>query len=198
MRHAWGLVLIMSLKFEILSNWQRLLFATALLQRMLPNYRVFSDATSFGDYHLIQNLLDLVWQKLHKLPMKINVDVQLEKLESHIPEAEKFEVFAVFPAIDVCTGLIATLQSLAEPSTHIAKELSLLSKSSVAAYLELLMGESGEHTMAIGDDPLMQWEEEMQSAIFELIFQSSENKQTCIEVKKLVTSQRLTNLGIEY
>ena len=123
----------MSLKFEVLSNWQRLLFATALLQRMLPNYRVFSDATSFGDYQLIQNQLDLVWQKLHKLPIKINVDVQLEKLESQIPDIEKFEVFAVFPATDVCTGLIATLQSLSEPSTHFAKELSLLSKSSVAA-----------------------------------------------------------------
>ena len=55
-----------------------------------------------------------------------------------------------------------------------------------------------EHAAAIDDDPLMQWEEEMQSAIFELISQSPENKQTCIEVKELVTAQRLTNLGIEY
>lgn len=189
----------MSINFASLSNWQQQLFAAALLQRMLPNYRLFADACQFGDYELLQNQLDLVWQRLQKLPIKINIEVQLEKLEPQIPQSKKFDVFAVFPAIDVCSGLTCVLQSFSESAINCASELSLLSRSSVASYLELLLAsETQEQQKLIDADPLMQWEEEMQQTLYDLVKQSQENKQTCLQVKALVTEQRLTNLAIEY
>jgi uncharacterized protein YjaG (DUF416 family) len=61
------------LPFATLSPWQQIAFAAALIERMLPNYQLFSTAADFGDAKVLRNQLDLIWQWLANSTGKENV-----------------------------------------------------------------------------------------------------------------------------
>ncbi|GHF89882.1 YjaG family protein [Thalassotalea marina] len=193
------------LPFKKLSAWQQTAFCAALIERMLPNYAMFSQATDFGDVALLRNQLNLVWQRLDKnQKVKINYDVQLEKLEEQVPNPELFEFFGVFPALDTCMAVHALLQYLQTNDEECIEQVSRLSANSVSAYIELmLLEEMADEDDAvitekdIAADPLMIWEKEMQNAVFDLLQESPENVKTIKELKSMVLEQGLSNLGLE-
>lgn len=188
-----------NLELKTLSFWQQQVVAAALMQRMLPNYAYFSEATGFGDYQLLLNQMDLVWQKLSLLPVKFNVELQLEKLQNNIPNYSEFDIFAVYPACDVCSGMVSLLESFEEKETDCASDVSLLSINSVVAFLEFQFQQGQVETDCIVDsDPLYLWELETQQEIFDLVSKSKPSRKFCTEIKQLVMSDRITNLAIEY
>ena len=78
-----------NLHLQKLSQWQKIALSASLLERMLPNYQMFSEGAEFGDFSIIRNQLDLVWQRLNKnQKIKINYEAQLLKLEEQIPDPE--------------------------------------------------------------------------------------------------------------
>jgi len=191
----------MTFMIQQLTKWQQQVFAAALLQRMLPNYSLFASRASFGDDKLLQNQLDLVWQKLAKLPIKINLEAQLDKLEAVTPQPQDFDLFAVYPAQDVCSGMTCLLQSLEEKESQCGEELSQLSLNSVKTYLDFSIMESHGHAPEAADlqqDPLMEWELATQQELVRILATAIENKQTCDDIKAMVKADRLSNLGIEY
>ena len=99
------------LPFAKLSHWQKIAFSAALLERMLPNYQMFSEAADFGDAKILRNQLYIIWQWLaNRNAVKINIDAQLLKLEPETPDPEAFDSFGVFPALDACMALTALWQ----------------------------------------------------------------------------------------
>ncbi len=206
----------LKLPFHQLSHWQHQLFAAALLERMLPNYQCFSKLSGYGEYSVLLNQLDIIWQKLLKEPITINLESQLEKLEKQIPDVSRFEVLAVYPALDVCSGLVCLLQSLDEADTRCAEEVSLLSRSMVHFYVNACMAENEAETVTrqyneeeINNDPLMQWEFATQKELFNFVMSinlttatkgalSKDEKKLLREFKQSVKSERVTNLGVEY
>ena len=190
------------LPFKTLSQWQQIAFCSALLERMLPNYQMFSDLEDFGDYKVVRNQLDLVWQWLDKNNRcKINFNAQLAKLEEQTPNPEHFDSFGVFPALDVCMALMSLLQAMQDKEEEGFENVGRLSENSVRFYVELLLVEEpGEDKISMDDinqHPLMQWEIETQIELFDFIKNSSENKNSCIKAKSLVLEEGLSNLGIE-
>ncbi|WP_448567752.1 YjaG family protein [Thalassotalea ganghwensis] len=194
-----------NLPFSKLSIWQRTAFCAALLERMLPNYQMFSQAADFGDFNVLRNQLDLVWQRLDKSQkIKINYDAQLAKLEDQTPEPEDFDFFGVYPALDTCMALMSLFQNLQYSEDNegfIA--VSRLSYNSVSFYIELLISqELAESELVepamIEQHPLMVWEKEMQNALFDFAKEAIENKATCLQLKKLALMENLSNLGIEF
>lgn len=130
------------LSFSKLSQWQQIAFSAALLERMLPNYKIFSDAVKFGDSNLLRNQLDLVWQWLDKNNRcKINYEAQLVKLEPQIPDPEEFESFGVFPALDVCMALVSLFQIMQDEDSDGCENVSRLSENSVNYYVELTLAQ---------------------------------------------------------
>ena len=84
------------LPFAKLSHWQQVAFSAALLERMLPNYQMFSDAADFGEFSLLRNQLDLIWQWLdNSRATKINANAQLNKLEECGPRRNRTAVSAM-------------------------------------------------------------------------------------------------------
>jgi uncharacterized protein len=192
------------LTFKQLSAWQRTAFCAALLERMLPNYHMFSQAVDFGDHDLLRNQLDLVWQKLADRNIKINSEAQLIKLELQIPDPQQFNFFGVFPAIDTCMALMSVLQGSQESDLDDVEQVSRLSQNSVSGYVELLLAQELVHqeedsvsAQDIFQHPLMQWENASQQEYFDFLLASKENKQTCQLLKALALEQGLSNLGIE-
>jgi|TARA_B110000908_G_C10204081_1_gene426805 uncharacterized protein YjaG (DUF416 family) len=188
-----------------LSQWQQVAFCSALLERMLPNYKMFSDVEQFGEFKVIRNQLDLVWQWLDKNNRcKINFTAQLTKLEEQTPNPEHFNTFGVFPALDVCMALMSLLQAMQDKDDEGFFNVSRLSANSVNFYVELLLSEAlnnQDEEVIIEDDinqhPLTQWEVESQQELFDFIKSGPENKTTCIKAKTLMLEEGLSNLGIE-
>lgn len=193
------------LPFKKLSHWQHIAFSAALLERMLPNYYLFHQHTSFGDIHLLRNQLDLIWQWLDKKNRcKINYNAQITKLEEQIPSPDDFDFFGVFPAIDVTMAQLSILQGMQDPDGDHLHNIGKLSENSVSYYVQLLLIEAFEakaieaeiSDQDIKQHPLMQWEIATQNELFDTLKNAPENKSTCIKIKALALEEGMSNLGI--
>jgi len=191
------------LSFSVLNQWQQIAYSAAIIERMLPNYKMFAEAVEFGDSKLLRNQLDLVWQWLDKNNRcKINYEAQLAKLELHIPSPEEFDSFGVFPALDVCMALVSLFQIMQDKDSDGCQSVSRLSENSVNYYVELILAqdrtdESDVAREEIENHPLMQWEQETQNELYDFIKRAPENKKSCLYAKSLVLEEGLSNLGIE-
>lgn len=193
------------LPFAKLSHWQQIAFASALLERMLPNYQMFCESSQFGDFAILRNQLDLVWQWLDKKnPIKINIEAQLTKLEEQTPDPQAFDSFGVFPALDVCMAMMSLLQLIQSNGKDKSHEditsVSLLSQNSVNYYVELLLLDDDEadvNAETINEHPLAVWEKETQVELFDFLKFAADNKHSCQLAKEMVMAEGLSNLGIE-
>lgn len=192
------------LPFAKLSHWQQIAFSCALLERMLPNYQMFSESSQFGNYALLRNQLDLVWQWLDKSnKVKININAQLNKLEEQTPDPEAFDSFGVFPALDVCMAMMSLWQLIQTNGTdkqhEDIKSISRLSQNSVNFYVDLLLLDEENKDVAetdINEHPLINWEKETQTELFDFLKIASETKRSCQLATEMVLSEGLSNLGI--
>lgn len=197
------------LPFKQLSQWQQVAFCAALLERMLPNYQLFSEHSDFGDSKVLRNQLDLVWQWLDKNNRcKINYDAQIAKLEEQVPDPDKFDSFGVFPALDTAMALMSLLQAMQDPQSDGFINIGKLSENSVSYYVELSLAQEldddtpEEEELVITSEqikrhPLMEWEIATQNELFDFIKQAAENKASCQQAKAMVLEEGLSNLGIE-
>ncbi|WP_019029333.1 YjaG family protein [Colwellia piezophila] len=205
------------LPFAKLSHWQQITFSAALLERMLPNYQMFSEAEGFGDAKILRNQLDIIWQWLaNRNTVKINVDAQLLKLEPETPDPEAFDSFGVFPALDACMALTALwqlMQSKPQKKNKITDAdlddircISRLSHNTVSYYVELLLldevDDNGDEEFVItteqmDEHPLVQWEKDTQNELFDYLKFAAEDKRSCQLAKNMSLSEGLSSLGIE-
>lgn len=196
------------LPLQKLSQWQQIAFSAALLERMLPSYQMFAESAEFGNFGILRNQLDLIWQRLNKSQkVKINYDAQLLKLEEQIPDPEAFDFFGVYPALDAAMALMSLMQAMQDNEGEGFATISRLSQNSVNFYVELSLTqeideqETNEATEVsdamIASHPLMQWEKEMQNELFDFIKTAPENNETCKALKNIALEEGLSNLGIE-
>ena len=193
---------MINLPFNKLSHWQQVAFSAAIIERMLPNYLMFSEVENTGDGKVLRNQLDLVWQWLDKSNrIKINYDAQFIKLEEQTPDPETFDSFGVFPAVDVCMAVLSLLQHMQDKDSDGVKSVSRLSENSVAYYceLELAQVESLDEVtdINVAEHPLMQWEVATQNELFDYLAKQDESKKTAQLAKALVLEEGMSNLGIE-
>jgi uncharacterized protein YjaG (DUF416 family) len=206
------------LPFAKLSHWHQIAFSAALLERMLPNYQMFSEAADFGNAKVLRNQLDIIWQWLdNNNTVKINSEAQLLKLEVETPDPEAFDSFGVFPALDTCMALSALWQLMqvkpmkknktSDIEIDDVQSISRLSHNSVSYYVELLLLENiDENSSAeaftisaeqIDEHPLMQWEKDTQNELCNFLQFAPADKRTGKLAKKMSLSEGLSNLGIE-
>jgi uncharacterized protein YjaG (DUF416 family) len=198
-----------NLPFSKLSQWQQVAFSAALLERMLPNYQMFAEHVEFGDFKVLRNQLDLIWQWLDKANRcKINYDAQIAKLEEQVPDPDDFDFLGVFPALDSAMALMSLFQGMQDLESDSLTNISKLSENSVSYYVELSLAQQIDEitpdeeeivisAQQIAEHPLMQWEIATQNELFEFLTTASENKASCLQVKAMALEEGLSNLGIE-
>lgn len=198
-------IVTINLSLQTLSQWRQIAFCSAILERMLPNYQMFSEAENFGEYRVVRNQLDLIWQWLDKNSRcKINFTAQLTKLEEQTPNPEHFDSFGVFPALDTCMAIMSLLQAMQDKDDEAFSNVGRLSENSVRFYVELMLADELDENSDseiteedINQHPLMQWEIATQNELFDFIKNAAENKNSCVKAKSLVLEEGLSNLGIE-
>lgn len=186
--------------FKKMSVWQLKLFSLCLIERMLPNYQLFSESAAFGEVKVLKNVTGLIWQQLDKnQKVKVNIEAQLAKVEEQIPEPDQFDFFAVYPALDTAMAVVSLLQFISDKDEENVGHISQLSQGSVENYVSLLLAQESDEVEedALVEHPLMVWEKETQNELFDFIVEAPENNQTIKNAKNMVLSEGVSSLGIE-
>ncbi|MCR8921749.1 YjaG family protein [Dasania sp. GY-MA-18] len=131
------------MKFENLlaTSWRDIAYCTALLERMYPNYCLFSELTESGDAKVLRNGLDTLWASCAGHEQTVDFNKQLEKLEPVMPDSENCEFFGVRPAADACVALAMLFDCCAGNQPLETEAFEKLYCSTIMAYLEFVQPE---------------------------------------------------------
>ncbi|WP_438864584.1 YjaG family protein [Neptunicella sp.] len=179
-----------------LSGWQAIAFAATLVERMLPNYQLFCEASEFGDPEQYRKTLNSIWESLASPKSKINFAAQLEKIEVAIPDAADFDVYGVYPAIDVCMSMTALILLIMDDDPQGAVVVSKLSQGSVEAFIEAAT-EGDVDDQQIKQHPLMQWEISFQTELLDVIAKAKPSADVFKQLKAMATEEGMSNIGID-
>jgi len=182
-----------------LNYLQKAVLASALIERMLPNYGLFSEATGFGDEALLRSALNVCWEKILLPKSKIDLEKQVEKIEPNVPELADFDMFGTYPAIDAATSLLSLMHGLIGQDEQEFISVSKISQATVARFIEYQMTVEGEvaDNKAVREHPLMQYEIEVLSELIDFVENmgrvTSENVKA---LKKQAVADGQTNIGL--
>ncbi|TKB55425.1 YjaG family protein [Ferrimonas aestuarii] len=185
-------------RIKALSADQKQLFATALAERMLPNFQLFCAATESEDAAQLQSCLDLLWESSFSRRLKLNYELQIEKLEGITPDPDEHDMYGVYPAMDavvaVSTIFIAMQQKVEEDLINVSK----LSSSTVTNYIEVT--EMPELEGRALDDfifahEMMQEEKSIQGQLLEWV-ESEPNIDDIKEMRREIRDAGVSNIGV--
>lgn len=176
-------------KQTLLEHWPDWFVALMLVERMYPNYVLFSETTTFGKPAVFRNILDLLWEQFSEKPSPVDFIKQRDKLDQLTPNSEDFDMFGVRPAVDACTAvsLLLDCAAFAEPLDVLA--IKALDVSTISAYLEL-MGEN------VTEHPLLQASEALCQQVLN-VTQSSSRMEALLHLREMRKMLLQSNLGIE-
>jgi uncharacterized protein YjaG (DUF416 family) len=179
-----------------LEGWHAIAFSATLLERMLPNYVLFCEATEFADPAQYRNSLNAIWEWLAVPKAKVNFAVQLEKVEEAVPDASDFDNYGVYPAIDMAMSLSATILLIQGEDPQGAVVVSKLSQGGVEAFIEA-SSEEDITDLEIKQHPLMQLEIETQQELLVFLSKCPKNAESCKQLKQIATAEGMSNIGLE-
>lgn len=186
-----------------LGFYQQAAIAATLLERMLPNYQLFSEVTAFGDTAQLRNSLDLIWEWLAVKKARIDFAKLADELELVTPDVSQFDMFGVYPAVDCAIALDSFFNGILQQD---ATEFINVAKISQATVARLIEHESAEQDITsenelkkiVREHPLMQYEMECLAELIELVKTVSQfDSQQVKQLKAWVTEQGMTNIGLE-
>ncbi|WP_144210346.1 YjaG family protein [Shewanella donghaensis] len=191
-------------RLKALSLPQKQLFATALCQRMLPNYQLFSEVCEFGEPKVLSTVLDLLWQSQYDKKLKFNYDIHLQRLDENTPEPVDFEAYGVYPAMDAAVALSTLLGGIQAKIEEDITNVSKLSSSTVANYIEAISVEELENIMNedaveefVFNHPVMQEEKHIQGLLLDVIEETTKITPEFIkELRKEIIDAGASNIGI--
>lgn len=177
--------------------------AATLLERMLPNYQLFSEVSQFGDPQLVRKILDLCWEWLTVPKAKINFERLAEELELATPEVNHYDMFGVYPAVDCATALDMMLNGISQQDGAEFINVAKISQATVARLVEYQAADAEITTEAelkklVRDDPLMQYEMACLAELIALVQPMQRiGREQMQQLKAWVKELGLTNLGME-
>lgn len=186
-----------------LSFYQQAAIAATLLERMLPNYQLFSEVTSYGDAALPRHVLDLVWEWLQVRRAKINFERLQDEMELITPEVSHFDMFGVYPAVDTMTALDSMLNGISGQDATEFVNVAKISQASVARLIEyssedLAISSEAELKKLVREHELMAYEMACLSEIITMVSEMPNFSRAEIQqLKAWVQEQGVTNLGME-
>lgn len=182
-----------------LNYLQKAVLAAAVLERMLPNYSLFSEATEFGDAAVLRSALNVCWEKILLPKSKISLEKQIEKIEPNVPELSDYPMFGTYPAIDVATALLGLLQGLMGKDEQEFVSIAKISQATVARYVELLLEDEGiePENKLVREHPLMQYEIEVLAEMIGFVEDMGRITSDSIKaLKQQAVADGQTNIGL--
>ncbi|WP_086479879.1 YjaG family protein [Oceanospirillum sanctuarii] len=184
-----------------LAPWQQTAFATALAERMYPNYALFCQVTEQEEQAAaLKKGLMLIWEQLANKDSKINFEVQLEKLADLIPNDADYEMYGVYPAIDAAmaahTAMELAMGTQAEEVTRVSRLMRQTIISFIEATEELPEDEKARRKV-LNDHELMQFDREFQDEVLQQISSMKHpQKEKLKELRIMAQNEGVSCLGL--
>ncbi|HEL2958969.1 TPA: DUF416 family protein [Stenotrophomonas maltophilia] len=125
--------------FLLLSNWQRLAFMASCCERMIPNYRIFSAQTSFGDVNTLRYTLDSVWLEIRGVAGGRNLARLSKDCEAQAPDPSDFSSIYASSALDAATAISITASAAATQAEVTAvMDVVELARDSVDLFVQIV------------------------------------------------------------
>ena len=187
-------------RIRALKPKQQIAFNQMLVERMLPNFQLYTELTEQGDFAAVQTVSDLIWQSLYSKTFKMDVLLQQQKVEEQIPAEAESDSLGLYAAIDAGMALIANLSLLDKNNEYKSKEVTLPSVLSQGTIERMLIiGADVENSKEAVQHPHMQWEIETQNEFLDQIELGDQfDKNRCQQLKAFALQDGVTNLGIEF
>ncbi|RRJ83443.1 YjaG family protein [Aestuariirhabdus litorea] len=183
-----------------LKHWQQIAFITALAERSLPNYRLFSELCQSGDASVLRQNLNLLWDCAGGLQGAKNFDKQLDLLEENTPDPARFDSYGARPALDCCVLVNAALSCAMKSNLDDCQSASTLSLATLTDFLEFsgaIDGADPDCDAQLQAHPLHQQEVAFQQALCKRLLQSpNPNKQLIQDLRTLAANEGVSQLGI--
>jgi len=181
---------------EQLSLRGKQLFASCLIQRMLPNYLLFCDAFDAGDSKTAKSIVDVVWEKISLPNTKVNMESQLQKLEEITPNIDDFDGYGVLPANDFCVALGELLENFEAFTDDMVVAVSHISSEGIIGLLEL----QGEDPEQLAMNELWQeeafYQREVYNRLYDLELTQGDFKAHVKSLRDYSRNSGVSNIGI--
>ena len=110
-----------------LTTWQQLAFATAIAERSLPNYQLFSELVQFGDTHVLKQAISLLWEHIAGQKNDAALEKWLARAEEVVPDLDQYDMYGASPALDSAVSVISCLMFALGPNLEDAVHVADLS-----------------------------------------------------------------------
>ncbi len=182
-----------------LQDWQLVALATAMTERMYPNFALFSRLLEFGEPERVRRVLDGLWDSLAGSGAKMNFEVQLGHIERNIPSLEEYDMYGAIPARDAIIALCTTLNIAIQPDPAEVDDIILLSRETVAGFIELNADaqlSDEELVRLINTHDLMLQEDDFLADCLELLISKQPKAAVIGAMKQLASNDGYSNIGI--
>lgn len=125
-------------QLEKLSNKHRLVFAASCCERLIPNYKIFSEEVKWGDYPFLRNCLDVIWKYI--LDDEINETDIIELMNDFdliIPDTEDFESILTSAALDASCAVRQTLECCLKSNLQQLVEIASFAHDTLYMYIQV-------------------------------------------------------------
>jgi uncharacterized protein YjaG (DUF416 family) len=176
--------------FEELTEWQKIAYGAALVERMYPNFALFSELVATDGQAVFRNILNLVWESVSGKNASIDFQKQLDKLEQITPDPEKFDMYGVWPALDAAVGLSSLLSCCVRFDAGEILSIAQLSEATIANYLQAV--DDSE------DESLFQADQQYQQQLLQLLSDEADSPRGELlkTIKSLVAAWEVSNIGL--
>ncbi|SHI27565.1 YjaG family protein [Ferrimonas marina] len=188
-------------RVKALNEKQKVLFAIALAERMLPNYLLYAQITEQEDSAKATTILDMLWQSLYTRNLKLNYERMQDQLEELMPNTEAEEFYGVYPATDALMALSTILTAMQQKVDTDLINVSKLSSSTVAAFIEASEQPEVETEEALDDfvfqHPLMAEERAIQGQLLDWVESPEATDTDAIKgLRKELRDEGVSNIGV--
>jgi uncharacterized protein YjaG (DUF416 family) len=184
-----------------LSRTKRTLFSVVNCEKLLPNYVAFQEHNGWGNYHELQESIDITYQYLINSSLFKDDDFfeLLERMDNVTPHTEEFSGILTSFALDACTAIESTLRYILSDDVEYVMEVVTYAYDTVDMFIQEkdnLDPNDKEIDERIRNDVFMQREKARQK---ELILRLSKLKNDMITddiIKSLKNREKIIDIEL--
>ncbi|MEG4506104.1 DUF416 family protein [Microcoleus sp. F6_B4] len=125
-------------ELEFIPSFHRLAFAASICERLLPNYNAFSKIEKFGNFRVLRQTLDEIWQFLQNNSVnRTRVPQLIYDCDSDliIPHADDFGAGYALEAQEAAFALCNTLEACLNPTPKAILKVAEHATNTIDAFI---------------------------------------------------------------
>lgn len=129
---------VLEKELESLPPFHRLAFAASICERLLPNYNPFSKSENFGNFYVLRQALDKIWQFLQNNSVdRTRVPQLIYDCDSDliIPHADDFGAGYALEAQEAAFALCNTLEACLNPTPKAILKVAEHATNTIDAFI---------------------------------------------------------------